>query len=96
MSKSGNGDRSTKRGGGRSGRPDGRRQQLRNISVRSVRRNPPDVRKLGRAIIRLALAEAEAERAAQAAHTAQASGEIAPGAHSAASNDDAVSPEARP
>lgn len=56
------------RGGGRSDRPDSRRQQLRNISVRSIRREPPDVRKLGRAIIRLALAEAEAERAAQAAH----------------------------
>ncbi|ACV80909.1 hypothetical protein Namu_4630 [Nakamurella multipartita DSM 44233] len=82
----------TKRGGGR---PDGRRQQLRNISVRSVRRDPPDVRKLGRAIIRLALAEAEAERAAQAAHTASASSEPAP-VETATASDGVASAEARP
>jgi hypothetical protein len=68
MSKSKN---STRRGGGRSARPDGRRRQQRRISVRSVRRNPPDVRKLGRAIIRMAALEAEAERAAAAEHQAQ-------------------------
>lgn len=95
MSKSRSRAANTKRGGGRFDRPDGRRQQLRNISVRSVRRNPPDVRKLGRAIIRLALAEAEAERAAQAAHTAKASSESKPDVASTAS-DEAASAEARP
>jgi len=40
------------------GRGRGRR---RNISVRAVRRDPPDLRKLSRALIQLALAEAEAE-----------------------------------
>lgn len=50
---------------GRSKRSDGRSQRLRQISVRSIRRDPPDARKLGKAIIQLALAEAEAERAAQ-------------------------------
>ena len=95
MSKSRNGTRNTTRGGGHSDRPDGRRQQLRNISVRSVRRDPPDVRKLGRAIIRLALAEAEAERAAQAAHTASASSESNPDSTPTASGEGA-STEARP
>lgn len=47
------------------GRGRGRR---RNISVRAVRRDPPDLRKLSRALIQLAIAEAEAE--AQAAATA--------------------------
>ena len=37
--------------------PRGRR---RDISVRAVRRDPPDVRKLSRALISLAMAEAEA------------------------------------
>lgn len=95
MSKSGNGTRNTTRGGGRSDRPDARRQQLRNISVRSVRRDPPDVRKLGRAIIRLALAEAEAERAAQATHTATASSKSGPDTAPTASGDSA-STEVRP
>lgn len=33
----------------------------RPISVRSVRRDPPDLRKLGRALLALAQAEAEAQ-----------------------------------
>lgn len=37
----------------------------RRISVRTVLRDPPDLRKLSRALIQLALAEAEAEAAAQ-------------------------------
>ena len=62
--------RNTQAGGGASTRPDGRRRRTeRHISVRAVRRNSPDIQKLGRAIIRLAVMEAEAERAAQAAHS---------------------------
>jgi hypothetical protein len=37
------------------------RGRQRHISVRAVRREPPDLRKLARALIQLALAEAEAE-----------------------------------
>lgn len=48
----------------RSGPGRGRGRQ-RNISVRAVRRDPPDLRKLSRALVQLAIAEAEAE--AQAA-----------------------------
>lgn len=33
----------------------------RRISIRSVRKNPPDLSKLGRALIALAMAQAEAE-----------------------------------
>ena len=36
----------------------------RRISVRGVRRDPPDYRKLARALIAIALAEAEAQAAA--------------------------------
>ena len=62
--------RNTQAGGGPTRRPDGRRRRTeRHISVRAVRRNPPDIQKLGRAIIRMAVIEAEAERAAQADHT---------------------------
>jgi hypothetical protein len=43
------------RGGGR----------VRHISVRAVRRNPPDLKKLSRALIQLAMAQAEAEAKAQ-------------------------------
>ncbi|MFL6164298.1 MAG: hypothetical protein ACJ74U_19015 [Jatrophihabitantaceae bacterium] len=52
----------------RSGPGRGRGKQ-RNISVRAVRREPPDLRKLSRALIQLAIAEAEAE--AQQAATDQ-------------------------
>ena len=42
------------------------KQKERHISVRAVRRDPPDLRKLSRAIIAIALAEAEAEAQAEA------------------------------
>lgn len=42
----------------------GRPGRRRNISVRAVRRDPPDYRKLSRAVVDLALAQAEAEAAA--------------------------------
>ncbi len=38
----------------------------RRISVRAVRRDPPDLRRLSRALIQMAMAQAEAEAAAQA------------------------------
>ena len=38
---------------------------LRNISIRSIRKNPPDYTKLGRALIQLAQAKAEAEAQAE-------------------------------
>ncbi len=41
----------------------GRRE--RHISVRAVRRDPPDLRKLSRAIVAIAIAQAEAEAQAQ-------------------------------
>ena len=45
----------------------GRPKAERRITVRSVRRDPPDLRKLSRAVIAMALREAEAEaRAAEA------------------------------
>lgn len=37
----------------------------RRISVRAVRRNPPDMRRLSRALIELAMAQAQAEAEAQ-------------------------------
>ncbi|MHB8448993.1 MAG: hypothetical protein ACYDAQ_00745 [Mycobacteriales bacterium] len=37
----------------------------RRISVRAVRRDPPDLRKLSRALIALVIAEAEAEQEEQ-------------------------------
>jgi hypothetical protein len=40
----------------------------RHISVRAVRRDPPDLKKLSRALIALALEQAQAEADAQAAH----------------------------
>lgn len=43
-----------------------RKQSDRRISIRSVRKNPPDLHKLGRALIALAQAQAEAEAQAQA------------------------------
>ncbi len=46
---------------------------LRNISIRSIRKNPPDYTKLGRALIQLAQAKAEAEAQAQEANDADSS-----------------------
>ena len=37
----------------------------RHVSVRAVRRNPPDLRKLGRALMELAMSQAAIETAAQ-------------------------------
>ena len=58
----------TNRNNPKEGRGSGRRE--RHISVRGVRRDPPDLRKLSRAVIALALAEAEAEAQAQQTSTA--------------------------
>jgi hypothetical protein len=44
---------------------DRRRQEDRRLSVRGVRRDPPDAAKLSRALIALALAQAQAEADAQ-------------------------------
>jgi hypothetical protein len=49
----------------------GRAGRERHISVRAVRRNPPDLRKLSRAVIQLAMEQAAAEAAAQADAAAQ-------------------------
>ncbi|CAM3722464.1 hypothetical protein [Nocardiopsis rhodophaea] len=46
----------------------GRGKREGHFVVRGVRRDPPDMRKLGRAL--LSLAQAEAERQAQAQHKA--------------------------
>lgn len=40
----------------------------RRISVRAVRRDPPDLKKLSRALIALALEQAQVEADARAAH----------------------------
>jgi hypothetical protein len=42
------------------------RRSDRRVSVRAIRREPPDVKKISRAIIALALAQAEAEAEASA------------------------------
>jgi hypothetical protein len=47
--------------------PADRRRRERRISVRVVRRDPPDLRKLSRALIALAMAQAEADAQAAAA-----------------------------
>ena len=47
----------------------------RHIRVRAVRRDPPDLKKLSRALIALALAQAQAEAEAQADHEAKAAEE---------------------
>lgn len=64
-----------------------RYQKDRRIIVRGVRRDPPDIRKLSRALISLAMAEAEreaqAERAArETAPTSKQSGEPQEGGES--------------
>lgn len=40
--------------------------QTRNIQIRSVRRDPPDIDKLSRALLTLAIEAAQAEKEAQA------------------------------
>lgn len=42
-----------------------KKKQERRISIRSIRRNPPDIAKLSRAFIALAIAQAEAEAQAE-------------------------------
>lgn len=56
------------------------KQDRRRVRLRAVRRDPPDIKKLSRALIALALAQAQAEADAQAAH--QKKGEEGP-AHAA-------------
>lgn len=48
-----------------------RRREERHFRVRGVRRDPPDMRKLGKALI--SLAQAEAERQARAEYEARQS-----------------------
>lgn len=43
-------------------------KRRRQISVRAVRRDPPELKKLSRALIALALEQAQAEADAQADH----------------------------
>jgi hypothetical protein len=57
------------------GGPGRGRGRQRNISVRAVRRDPPDLRKLSRALIQLAIAEAEAEAQQAATEPDQGSDE---------------------
>lgn len=47
-------------------RPQDKGERGRRISVRAVRREQPDLNKLSRALIRLAIEQAAAEAAAQA------------------------------
>ncbi len=44
----------------------------RQISIRSIRRDPPDYQKLGRAFLAVAMMQAEAEAKAEAEHKKQA------------------------
>jgi hypothetical protein len=50
-----------------------KRMPDRRISIRSIRKDPPDLRKLGRAFIALAVAEAEKEAQAQGEGAARSS-----------------------
>lgn len=50
----------------------GSRKEERRLTVRGIRRDPPDIKKLSRALIGLAMAEAE--RQAQAEQTARTAG----------------------
>ena len=57
-----------------------KKEPSRRISIRSVRKDPPDLSKLGRALIALAMAQSEAE--AQAQTTDANKPEDTPSAHS--------------
>jgi hypothetical protein len=61
----------------------------RQISVRSVRRDPPDLRKLSRAVIAMALRDAELEgaRAVSSAAEAQADATTEPDSEQEVAND---------
>lgn len=50
----------------------------RRIRIRGVRRDPPDIKKLSRALIALAMAQAQAEAEAQATHEAKRDEEDGP------------------
>jgi hypothetical protein len=50
----------------------------RRIRVRSVRRDPPDIKKLSRALIAFAMAQAQAEADARAEHKAKENEEDRP------------------
>jgi hypothetical protein len=52
----------------------------RRIRVRAIRRDPPDSKKLARALIALAMAQAQAEADAQTEHQAKQAKEGRPGA----------------
>jgi hypothetical protein len=60
---------------------------LRNISIRSIRKNPPDYTKLGRALIQLAQAKAEAEAQAQKENSAASSASLTDEDHPETSED---------
>jgi hypothetical protein len=49
-----------------------RRTRERRISIRSIRKDPPDYTKLGQALIALAVAQAEAEAEAEAKKSGEA------------------------
>lgn len=59
---------------------DKRKSKERHIRVRAVRRDPPDIKKLSRALIALAMAQAQAEVDAQAEHEAEQTKEKRPDA----------------
>jgi hypothetical protein len=52
--------------GGQDNRRRSGKSRERHLSVRAVRRNPPDLQKLSRALLAVAQAEAEAEAEARA------------------------------
>jgi hypothetical protein len=68
-------------------RASGRTRQ-RHISVRSVRRDPPDLRKLSRAVIALAMAQADAEVQAASDDQDRADDETKATQHPEESTDD--------
>jgi hypothetical protein len=51
------------------------RRNTRRIRIRAVRRDPPDVKKLGKALLALALVQAQAEAEAQAQHKPKGEGD---------------------
>lgn len=65
--------RSSRRAAHKGRVPRGRKE--RRLTVRSELRDQPDVRKIARAIIAMAMAEADAERAAQADAGRQSGGD---------------------
>ena len=62
----------------RSRKTNRRQQEERRLSVRAVRRDAPDARRLSRAFIGLAMARAEAEAKAQAQARSSTADEGAP------------------